>query len=46
LEFEARVHIKGNVPPFKDGETVRGDVQLHTQAAGTRAWLNTMNKGN
>ena len=45
LEFEAKVKIKGDVPPFKNGETVRGHVQLHTQAAGPRAWLNTINKG-
>jgi len=45
MEFEAKVNIKGEVPPFKDGETVCGYVELHTQAAGTRAWLNTINKG-
>ena len=38
MEFEAQVQIKGDLPPFKDGETVRGYVELHTQAAGTRAW--------
>jgi len=45
MEFEARVSIKGDIPPFKNGETVRGYVELHTQAAGTRAWVNTFNKG-
>jgi hypothetical protein len=45
MEFETKVKIKGAVPPFGDGETVRGYVELHTQAAGTRAWLNTINKG-
>ncbi|MHC4525734.1 MAG: flagellar biosynthesis protein [Planctomycetota bacterium] len=45
MEFEAKVNIKGDVPPFKNGETVRGYVELHTQAAGTRAWVNTINKG-
>jgi hypothetical protein len=45
LEFEAKVNIKGNVPPFKSGETVRGYVELHTQAAGTKAWVSTINKG-
>jgi hypothetical protein len=45
MEFEAKVRIKGDIPPFKDGETIRGYVKLHTQAAGTRAWLNTVNKG-
>ncbi|MFH1146763.1 MAG: hypothetical protein V1736_03565, partial [Pseudomonadota bacterium] len=45
MEFEAKVNIKGDVPPFKDGEMVRGYVELHTQAAGTGSWLNTINKG-
>lgn len=45
LEFEAKVKIKGDVPSFKNGETVRGYIELHTQAAGTGAWLNTINKG-
>jgi hypothetical protein len=45
MEFEARVSIKSDIPPFKNGETVRGYVELHTQAAGTRAWANTINKG-
>ncbi len=45
LEFEAKVAIKGNVKAFKEGKTVRGYVQLHSQAAVTGAWLNTLNKG-
>jgi len=45
MEFEAKVNIKGDVPPFGDGETVRAYVELHTQGAGTRAWMNTLNKG-
>jgi hypothetical protein len=45
LEFEAKVKIKGDVPSFKNGETVRGYIELHTQAAGTGAWQNTINKG-
>jgi hypothetical protein len=45
LQFEARVKIKGDLPPLRDGPTVRGHVQLHTQAADTRAWMNTVNKG-
>lgn len=45
LEFEAKVKVKGDVPSFKNGETVRGYVELHSQAAGTKAWLNTINKG-
>ena len=45
LEFEAKVNIKGNVPAFKEAKTVRGYVLLHSQMAGTGAWLNTMNKG-
>ena len=45
MEFEAKVSIKGDIPPFKNGEMVRGYVELHTQAAGTGAWVNTINKG-
>lgn len=45
LEFEAKVKIKGDVPSFKDGDTVRGYVELRSQAAGTKAWLNTISKG-
>jgi hypothetical protein len=45
MEFEAIVDIKGDVPPFGDGGTVRGHVNLHTQGAGTRAWSNTIDKG-
>lgn len=45
LEFEAKVAIKGGVDPFKGGEMVRGYVELHTQAAGSKAWMNTINKG-
>ena len=45
LQFEAQVQIKGDLAPFQAGETVRGHVELHTQAAGTRAWQNTINKG-
>jgi len=45
LQFEAKVRIKGNVGPFKTGQTVSGHVELHSQAASTGAWLNTVNKG-
>jgi len=45
MEFEAKVHIKGDLPPFKAGETVRGYVIIHTQASDTRAWRITINKG-
>ena len=45
LEFEAKVNIKGNVKAFKEGKMVRGYVLLHSQAAVTGAWLNTLNKG-
>ncbi|SLM32117.1 putative Flagellar biosynthetic protein [Desulfamplus magnetovallimortis] len=45
LEFEAKVKIKGDIPSFENGDTVRGYVKLHTQAAGTKAWMNTMDKG-
>ena len=42
LDFEAKIKIKGDIKPFKEGETVRGHVRLHTQAASTNAWLKTM----
>jgi hypothetical protein len=45
LQFEAKIKIKGDIMHFEEGETVRGHVKLHTQAAGTRAWLKTINKG-
>ena len=45
LQFEAKINIKGDIKPFQEGETVRGHVKLHTQAAGTRAWLKTINQG-
>lgn len=45
LQFESIVNIKGDIPAFQDGETVKGHVELHSQAAGTRAWTNTINKG-
>jgi len=45
MEFEANVRIKGNVGTFSNGQAVRGYIELHTQAAGTRAWTNTLQKG-
>jgi hypothetical protein len=45
LECETKVRLKGDVSSFKNGESVRGYVNLHTQGAGSRAWLNTINKG-
>ena len=45
IQFEAKIKITGDIDPFKDGETVRGHVKLHTQTAGTRAWLKTINQG-
>lgn len=45
MEFEAEVLIKGDVPSFRTGETVRGYIKLHTQAARTASWMNTVNKG-
>jgi uncharacterized lipoprotein YajG len=45
LEFEAKIKIKGDVKPFGKGESIRGYVLLHTQAAGTSAWMNIVTKG-
>lgn len=45
LEFESQIQITGPVTPFKDGKTFEGKIRLATQAANTRAWENTINKG-
>lgn len=45
LEFEARVKVKGELKPLAGDPVVRGYVILHTQAAGTWAWMNIMRKG-
>ncbi len=45
LDFETKIKIKGNIKPFKKGEIVQGHVKLHTQSAGTRQWLKTINQG-
>jgi hypothetical protein len=45
LEFEAIVQIKGDVFAGGSEELVRGYAQVHGQAAGTGAWLKTINKG-
>jgi len=45
LEFEARVRITGDVPPFSSSKVVRGYVKLHSQNVDSHAWRNTINKG-
>lgn len=45
LEFESRIKITGDVPGFANGNEVRGYVLLHSGGAGTRQWMNTLNKG-
>ena len=45
LEFEAKVQVKGDVPSYQNGKSVRGYVLLHSQAATTAAWQNTIQKG-
>lgn len=46
LEFEAIVTIRGKVVfSTSEEETVRGYVLLRTQAATSRAWMNTIQKG-
>lgn len=46
LEFEAIVTIKSKVVSSNsEEETVRGYILLHTQAATSRAWMNTIQKG-
>ena len=46
LEFEAIVTIRSKVVSSNsEEETVRGYVLLHTQAATSRAWMNTIQKG-
>jgi hypothetical protein len=45
LDFEARIRIKGDIGAFKKGQEVKTATRLHTQAAGTRAWTNILNKG-
>jgi len=45
LDFDMRVRIKTDLGFFQDGDEAHGNIQLRTQAAGTRAWLNTINKG-
>jgi hypothetical protein len=45
LEFEARVIITADVEPFQQGDEIRGYVKVRGQAAGTKAWMNVMNKG-
>lgn len=45
LQFEAEVRIKGDVPSFKNGETVRGSAAIHVQAAYYPALLLACHKG-
>lgn len=45
LDFESKIQISGPVTPFKDGKSFEGKIRLATQAANTRAWQNTINKG-
>ncbi len=46
LEFEAIVNIKaGQILVHGPEQKVRGYVKLHSQAATTRAWVNTVQKG-
>jgi hypothetical protein len=45
LDFEARIRIKGDVGAFRSGQEVKTFTRLHTQAAGTKAWTNILNKG-
>lgn len=46
LEFEAIVNLKADqILVHGQEQKVRGYVQLHSQAATTRAWVNTIQKG-
>jgi hypothetical protein len=45
LDFDMRVRIKTDLGEFREGEEAHGAIQLHTQGAATRQWLNTINKG-
>lgn len=45
LEFEAILEIRGPATVSGEKETVRGYIRLRSQAANSRAWMNTINKG-
>jgi len=45
LEFEGILEIRSPVTASGDKARVRGYVRLRSQAANSRAWLNTINKG-
>lgn len=45
LNFQSNIHLKGDIANLKDGKSVSSSTQLNTQAAGTRAWTNILNKG-
>ena len=45
LDFEAIITASNETVFMSPGEKIRGHVALKTQAAGTGAWTNTINKG-
>jgi len=45
LEFDSRIKITGDVPGFQNGNEVSGHILLHSAGAGSKQWMNTMNKG-
>ena len=45
LSFQAEVDIKGPATLSGNKEMVQGEIELSTQAATTKAWMNTVNKG-
>lgn len=45
LNFQSSIHLKGDIASLKGGKSVNSSTQLSTQAAGTRAWTNILNKG-
>ncbi len=45
LDFDMRVRITTDLGFFREGQEAHGAIRLHSQAAGTRAWRNTITKG-
>jgi len=45
LHFDMRVRIKADLGFFRQGEEAHGAIQLKTQGAATKQWLNTIDKG-
>jgi len=45
LDFDMRVRIRTALGAFREGEETHGAIQLKTQGAGTKQWLNTITKG-